>query len=140
MCVPDVVKFEPAERAGSSRGRDSFGAGGYDQVCGGSLPRPWRFRVAPAVRRACVKPPIKSNLRDQAGARRAANADLKLAVFDATALPELDAQTLAVVDDQTLVVLNKVDRAPNWFRRFAGNRPCMFPPARAEGLPELLRA
>ena len=42
---------------------------------------------------------------------RAANADLKLAVFDATALPELDAQTIMVVDNQTLVVVNKVDRA-----------------------------
>ncbi|HYE01339.1 MAG TPA: tRNA uridine-5-carboxymethylaminomethyl(34) synthesis GTPase MnmE [Alphaproteobacteria bacterium] len=42
---------------------------------------------------------------------RAQGADLKLAVFDATALPALDAETLALVDDDTLVVVNKTDRA-----------------------------
>ncbi|UEM03584.1 tRNA uridine-5-carboxymethylaminomethyl(34) synthesis GTPase MnmE [Skermanella rosea] len=41
---------------------------------------------------------------------RAAQADLKLAVFDATSLPDLDPQTLAVVDEDALVVLNKCDR------------------------------
>ena len=71
---------------------------------------------------------------------RAANADLKLAVFDATALPELDAQTLAVVDDQTLVVLNKVDRASGLVQEIGG-QPAMPVSARTgEGLPELLRS
>jgi tRNA modification GTPase len=71
---------------------------------------------------------------------RAANADLKLAVFDATALPELDAQTLAVVDEQTLVVLNKVDRASGLVHEIGGN-PAMQVSARTgDGLPELLRA
>jgi tRNA modification GTPase len=71
---------------------------------------------------------------------RAANADLKLAVFDATALPELDAQTLAVVDDQTLVVLNKVDSTSGVVQEIGG-KPAMPVSARTgEGLPELLRA
>jgi tRNA modification GTPase len=71
---------------------------------------------------------------------RAANADLKLAVFDATALPKLDAQTLAVVDDQTLVVLNKVDRASELVHEIGG-KPAMPVSARTgQGLPELLRS
>jgi tRNA modification GTPase len=41
-------------------------------------------------------------------AARAADADLKLAVFDSTITP--DADTLAQVDERTIVVLNKVDR------------------------------
>jgi tRNA modification GTPase len=40
---------------------------------------------------------------------RAADAGLKLAVFDATAWPELDHETLALVDEDTIVVLNKRD-------------------------------
>lgn len=44
--------------------------------------------------------------------KRATDADLKLAVFDAAAWPELDAATLALVDDRTIPVLNKVDRRP----------------------------
>ncbi|HEY0836437.1 MAG TPA: tRNA uridine-5-carboxymethylaminomethyl(34) synthesis GTPase MnmE [Azospirillum sp.] len=43
---------------------------------------------------------------------RAASADLKIAVFDATALPVLDAATLALVDAGTVAVLNKTDLAP----------------------------
>jgi tRNA modification GTPase len=71
---------------------------------------------------------------------RAANADLKLAVFDATALPELDAQTLAVLDDQTLAVLNKVDHASGLVQEIGG-KPAMQVSARTgDGLPELLRA
>ena len=62
---------------------------------------------------------------------RAANADLKLAVFDATALPELDAQTLAVVDDQTLVVLNKVDSTSGVVQEIGGKPAMPFPPGRA---------
>ncbi|WP_029010838.1 tRNA uridine-5-carboxymethylaminomethyl(34) synthesis GTPase MnmE [Azospirillum halopraeferens] len=40
---------------------------------------------------------------------RAASADLKIAVFDAAALPHLDGGTLALVDDDSLVVVNKCD-------------------------------
>ncbi|MBI2235873.1 MAG: tRNA uridine-5-carboxymethylaminomethyl(34) synthesis GTPase MnmE [Magnetospirillum sp.] len=42
---------------------------------------------------------------------RAETADLKLAVFDAGRLPELDPHTLAVVDGATLSVVNKMDVA-----------------------------
>ena len=40
---------------------------------------------------------------------RAASADLKIAVFDATAWPETDKRTRVLVDDDTLVILNKTD-------------------------------
>ena len=40
---------------------------------------------------------------------RAARADVKIAVFDATALPDLDMATLALLDKDTIVVLNKTD-------------------------------
>jgi tRNA modification GTPase len=69
---------------------------------------------------------------------RAANADLKLAVFDATSLPEVDAQTLGVVDDQTLVVLNKVDRAARLVEEIGGSRAMHVSARTGEGLPELL--
>lgn len=44
--------------------------------------------------------------------QRAEAADLKLAVFDITTWPALDARTLALVDRDTLVVLNKCDLRP----------------------------
>ncbi len=40
---------------------------------------------------------------------RAADADLKIAVFDAVLWPATDPRTAAVVDDDTLVVVNKID-------------------------------
>lgn len=40
---------------------------------------------------------------------RAERADLRIAVFDATRLPEVDPRTAALVDADTVVVLNKVD-------------------------------
>ena len=42
---------------------------------------------------------------------RAARADVKVAVFDATTLPALDAATLALIDRDTVVVFNKIDLA-----------------------------
>lgn len=42
---------------------------------------------------------------------KAEAADLKLAVFDAEALPDLDPATLAVLDEHALVVVNKCDLA-----------------------------
>ncbi|PWC32266.1 tRNA uridine-5-carboxymethylaminomethyl(34) synthesis GTPase MnmE [Azospirillum sp. TSO35-2] len=42
---------------------------------------------------------------------RAARADVKVAVFDATALPDLDPATLALIDGDTVVVFNKTDLA-----------------------------
>jgi len=44
-------------------------------------------------------------------AERARQADLKLAVFDATRWPEADGRTAALVDGDTLAVVNKVDLA-----------------------------
>ncbi len=43
---------------------------------------------------------------------RAARADVKVAVFDATALPDLDPATVALIDGDTVVVLNKIDARP----------------------------
>jgi tRNA modification GTPase len=43
---------------------------------------------------------------------RAAEADLKLAVFDMTSWPDLEPEALAVVDQDTLAVLNKADLRP----------------------------
>jgi tRNA modification GTPase len=40
---------------------------------------------------------------------RAAEADIRLALFDITLWPELDAKTLALVDDDTVAILNKAD-------------------------------
>ena len=40
---------------------------------------------------------------------RAAEADVIVAVFDATTLPDLDPATLAVMDERALRVLNKSD-------------------------------
>lgn len=53
---------------------------------------------------------------EQEGVRRALaraeQADIRLALFDATALPRLDARTRAVVDDDTVIVVSKIDAAP----------------------------
>ena len=40
---------------------------------------------------------------------RASHADLKLAVVDAAAWPEIDARSRALIDDDTLIVVNKTD-------------------------------
>jgi tRNA modification GTPase len=45
--------------------------------------------------------------------RRAAGADLTLAVFDVTSWPRLDSEGLALVDRNCLVVLNKADLRPD---------------------------
>lgn len=41
---------------------------------------------------------------------RAERADLKLAVFDASLLPEMDGRTAALIDERTIVVINKADK------------------------------
>lgn len=43
--------------------------------------------------------------------QRAQEADLKILVFDATRLPDLDPHTQALVDAQSIVIMNKADRA-----------------------------
>jgi tRNA modification GTPase len=40
---------------------------------------------------------------------RASDADLVIAVFDASALPEMDEETMKMVDEKTVIVFNKID-------------------------------
>lgn len=42
---------------------------------------------------------------------RAQNADLKILLFDAALLPDMDAHTKALIDDRAIVVFNKTDHA-----------------------------
>lgn len=53
---------------------------------------------------------------------RAARADVKVAVFDATTLPDLDPATLGLIDADTVVVFNKTDLATG-----KDLRPDLFP-------------
>ena len=70
---------------------------------------------------------------------RADSADLKIALFDATAWPALDPMTLALVDDDTLPVLNKVDRRPvPADARIGGQTALPLSLATGEGLATLL--
>jgi tRNA modification GTPase len=71
---------------------------------------------------------------------RAARADLKLAVFDAVTLPDLDVKTLTIVDDDTLVVLNKCDRAAATLEAIGGRPVLAVSAVTGQGLPELLSA
>jgi tRNA modification GTPase len=81
---------------------------------------------------------------------RAARADLKLAVFDATLWPERDAQTEAMIDGNTLVVLNKIDLNKAGLNKIgcatedvgalAGRSILLVSAATGTGLPDLLRA
>jgi tRNA modification GTPase len=54
---------------------------------------------------------------------RAARADLKLAVFDREAWPELDPHTAELVDGDTVVVINKIDLGPVEAAPVVGDRP-----------------
>ena len=70
---------------------------------------------------------------------RAARADVKVAVFDATALPSLDPATVALVDADTVVVLNKTDLASTAVAK-VGNQEAVAVSARTgTGLPDLER-
>jgi tRNA modification GTPase len=70
---------------------------------------------------------------------RAGSADLRIALFDATAWPALDPMTLALVDDATLPVLNKIDRQPvPATARIAGRAPLQLSLASGEGFAALL--
>jgi tRNA modification GTPase len=76
---------------------------------------------------------------------RAARADLKLAVFDATFWPERDAQTEAMIDGNTLVVLNKIDLNKTGCTKddlgaVVGGSILLVSAATGMGLPSLLRA
>lgn len=70
---------------------------------------------------------------------RAARADVKVAVFDATALPALDPATVALVDKDTVVVLNKTDVADAPVPVVGGQDAVAVSARTGAGLPELER-
>jgi tRNA modification GTPase len=69
---------------------------------------------------------------------RAETADLRLAVFDATRLPDLDPATVALVDAGTLVVVNKVDQAGTLPSHIAGRSVLAVSALNGVGLDALL--
>jgi len=70
---------------------------------------------------------------------RAEAADLKLAVFDAGLVPNLDEATREVIDDATLVVLNKRDLAVSPLPETIAGRPTIAVSAKTgDGLDRLL--
>lgn len=70
---------------------------------------------------------------------RAARADVKVAVFDATALPALDPATVALVDKDTVVVLNKTDLADAPIRTVGSQDAVAVSARTGSGLAELER-
>jgi len=68
---------------------------------------------------------------------RAASADLKIAVFDATALPALDTATLALIDGGTVVVMNKTDLASAAVESVGGRNALAVSARTGAGLREL---
>ncbi len=71
---------------------------------------------------------------------RAAGADLKIAVFDATLWPETDVETTRKVDENTLVVINKCDLAsPPDDLLVAGQRAITVSAKTSEGIDNLLK-
>lgn len=68
---------------------------------------------------------------------RAARADVKVAVFDATALPDLDPATLALIDADSVVVLNKCDVATVTPLTIAGAAPLLVSARTGAGLRDL---
>ncbi|NUB07426.1 tRNA uridine-5-carboxymethylaminomethyl(34) synthesis GTPase MnmE [Azospirillum sp. Vi22] len=70
---------------------------------------------------------------------RAARADVKVAVFDATALPTLDPATVALLDRDTVVVLNKTDVVDAAVPTVGGWEAVAVSARTGAGLPELER-
>lgn len=79
---------------------------------------------------------------EQEGVRRAKawaeGADLKLAVFDAKALPDLDPETLALLDGDSLVAVNKADASATIPADIAGHRVWPLSVKTGAGLDALL--
>jgi len=75
-------------------------------------------------------------------ARKSADeADLRVAVFDAAALPALDAFTLEYVDGDTMVVMNKSDISTQVLSETVGERPvCALSAKTGDGLEVFLAA
>ncbi|WP_449226810.1 tRNA uridine-5-carboxymethylaminomethyl(34) synthesis GTPase MnmE [Azospirillum argentinense] len=70
---------------------------------------------------------------------RAARADVKVAVFDSTALPTLDPATIALLDKDTVVVLNKTDAVDSAVPTVDGWEAVAVSARTGAGLPELER-
>ncbi|MBP2229814.1 tRNA modification GTPase [Azospirillum agricola] len=68
---------------------------------------------------------------------RATRADVKVAVFDATALPGLDPATVALIDADTVVVVNKSDLSGAPVPVIAGVTPVLLSARNGDGLAEL---
>lgn len=68
---------------------------------------------------------------------RAARADVKVAVFDATSLPALDPATVALIDADTVLVLNKTDVAGAEAVIVGGQAAVAVSARTGSGLPEL---
>jgi len=80
---------------------------------------------------------------EQEGVRRARlwaeGADLKLAIFDGAALPDLDASTRSLLEADTLVVINKSDVTPRDVpRRIDGHAVMTLSVATGQGLDALV--
>jgi tRNA modification GTPase len=71
---------------------------------------------------------------------RAAEADVKLLVFDGSHWPEMDKTTAALIDDKAIVVVNKADVVKEETKTAAANRQPLFLSAKTgEGIAELLQ-
>ncbi|MCG5241932.1 tRNA uridine-5-carboxymethylaminomethyl(34) synthesis GTPase MnmE [Azospirillum doebereinerae] len=68
---------------------------------------------------------------------RAARADVKVAVFDATALPDLDPATLALIDADTVVAVNKRDLSDSPLPLIGGQTPIPVSARSGAGLVDL---
>jgi tRNA modification GTPase len=72
---------------------------------------------------------------------RAGHADLKILMFDATSLPEIDQTTAGLVDRDSLIVLNKIDQCrPVAELRIAGQPAFPVSAKTGEGMDGLVRA
>lgn len=71
--------------------------------------------------------------------RRADQADLKLALFDAQSWPQLDKETLELCDYNTIIVINKIDLTQDLVDNYKKQGFLPLSLITGEGLPELLR-
>jgi tRNA modification GTPase len=77
----------------------------------------------------------------EAAKQRAQEADLKLLVFDATQLPEIDKETFNLIDDDSILVVNKIDRVcPGRLKEIAGRRFFSIAALSGAGISDLLNA
>lgn len=81
---------------------------------------------------------------EQEGIRRARviadRADLKLVVFDASQLPDLDPQSMSMVDERALVVMNKMDKTTQIPERILDYPVYPISAQSGQGIDDLLQA